>query len=102
MDRASRPRVRVHGAPSRGILYTGPARRSRVLARRGERERHGKRCPLASIPRLVLRGRARARATERRNEQEREDTALSSRRLSVIALEGTPERRRILAHYIYT
>lgn len=39
--------------------------------------------------------RARARATERRNEYREREDAFSLRRLfSVIALEGTPERRR--------
>lgn len=72
MDRASRPRVRVHGAPSeRGI--TGPARRSRVLARRGD-ERHGK-SVRAPIPRLVLRGRARARVRRRGGETNERESA---------------------------
>lgn len=53
---------------------------------------------LDSTPRPA-RSRARARATDRRGtrtRREREDTALSLRRLlsPVIALEGTPERRR--------
>lgn len=78
-------------------LSTGPARRSRVLARRGER-RHGRRCPLASIPRLVLRAVARARVRRRGGggtNEKRGRIPLSLRRsLSVIALEGTPERRR--------
>ena len=80
--------------------YTGPARRSRVLARRGERERDtekGVSSPrLDSTPRPA---RSRARACDGEEERtigERERTQLSLFDVSlfVIALEGTPERRR--------
>lgn len=83
----------------RGIIRD---RRVVVVYSRGEvRETRKKVSSLASIPRLVLRGRARARATERRRRNERTRGERGHRSLprrlstlSVIALEGTPERRR--------
>lgn len=100
MDRASRPRVRVHGAPSRGILIRD--RRVVVVYSRGEvRETRKKVSTRLDFPRLVLRAVARARVRRRggTNEEGRERIIpLSLRPLlsSVIALEGTPERRRTL------
>lgn len=102
VDRASRPRVRVHGAPSsRGTIIRD--RRVVVVYSRGEaREtrKTGVVHRLDSTPRPA-RSRARACDGEERNEnKKREERGYRSLSLSstsslpVIALEGTPERRR--------
>lgn len=106
MDRASRPRVRVHGAPSRGMIIRD--RRVVVVYSRGEaRERETRKKvsprPRDSTPRPA-RSRARACDGEKeRNKRERGYRSLSSTSLSVIALEGTPERVVVVvAHLLST